>query len=125
MLFCCLWRGELEEEGGEAEGRYQRNNGAQQENGGQTWKGQTENVSIFQNNCPSFRHIDQLADGILPRIWPLKNVPDTYCPDTPAQCDIPAGKGTLGRAAACAAKKAGEARLRPRFFKIIAPVSVI
>ena len=54
-----------------------------------------------------------LCAVILPRIWPLKNVPDTYCPDTPAQCDIPAGNGTLGRAAACAAKKAGEARLRP------------
>ena len=54
-----------------------------------------------------------LCAVILPRIWPLKKIPDTYRPDTPAYCDVPAGKGALGRAAACAARKANEARLRP------------
>lgn len=45
---------------------------------------------------------------ILPRIWPLNKIPDTYNPEAPKRCDTKNSGNLLRQAIKCGADKAGE-----------------
>ena len=53
-----------------------------------------------------------LCAVILPRMWPLKGIANTYKPDAPKRSDVDTGKGVLRRAVDCGTQKAAEADLR-------------